>query len=85
MDIALDTSDKKYKDLAKDKFLEEVQNFSLKMSMQIIYVSDLFDYSKDKKHQQTMLSKIENVNFKNAKQKSVIYFALAKTFDDQKI
>jgi len=31
-----------------------------------------------------MLSKIENVNFKNAKQKSVIYFALAKSFDDQK-
>ena len=83
MDLSLDTSDKKYKDLAKDKFLESAKLFPENVDADYL-VSDLFDYSKDKKHQQTMLSKIENINFKNAKQKSVIYFALAKSFDDQK-
>lgn len=83
IDLALETNDKKYNDLAKIKFLESAKLFPENVDADYL-LSELFDYSKEKQHQQIMLSKIENINFKDAKQKSVIYFALAKSFDDQK-
>ena len=46
-------------------------------------LSNLIDYNKNQKHQKIMLEKIENNSFKE-EDKIPLYFALGKSFNDQK-
>ncbi|MDA9717062.1 sulfotransferase [Candidatus Pelagibacter sp.] len=83
IDLALETGDKNYYNLAEKKLLESSKKFPDNVDADYI-LSERYNYAKDNKHQKIMLSKIENIKFNNSKQKSVIYFALAKSFEDQK-
>ena len=38
------------------------------------------NYQKEKKHQKIMLNKVENINFSNRRQKSVLLFSIAIGF-----
>ncbi len=83
VDLALEKNDKNYRELAKAKFLESSKLFPENVDADYL-LSELYDYSKDIQHQKIMLRKIDSLNFTSNKQKSVIYFALAKSFEDQK-
>ena len=82
LDLAQQKNDKKYYDLAEKHLLISSDLFPLATGVDYT-LSTITDYSKNKNHQKKMLNKIEKFDFDDSK-KPFIYFALAKSFEDQK-
>ena len=83
IDLYQETNDNKYIELAKKTLLQCSNLFPENVDADYI-LSEVYDYKTEKHHQKVMLKKIDNINFVNKVQKSVLYFALAKSFEDQK-
>ena len=82
LDLAQQKNDKKSYDLAEKHLLICSDLFPLATGVDYT-LSTITDYSKNKNHQKKMLNKIEKFNFDDSK-KTFIYFALGKSFEDQK-
>tara|TARA_B100000029_G_scaffold495210_1_gene559952 strand:+ start:3826 stop:5427 length:1602 start_codon:yes stop_codon:yes gene_type:complete len=83
LEISQDSDDQIYKDLSKKNLLESSRLFPDNVDADFL-LSEVYDYQKEKKHQKIMLNKVENINFSNRRQKSVLLFSIAKSFEDQK-
>ncbi len=83
VDIFQETNESKYLEKAKETLLKCSNLFPENLDADYI-LSEIYNYSKEKYHQKIMLRKIENNKFINKNQKSIIYFSLAKSFEDQK-
>ena len=83
LEISQETDDLKYKNLSKKTLLECSSSFPENIDSDFL-LSEIFDYKQEKKHQKIMLNKINNLNFKSNRQKSVLLFSIAKSYEDQK-
>ncbi len=83
IEIFQDTLDPKFEELAKQNLLECSNLFPENIDADFL-LSEIFDYKKEKKHQKIMLGKINNLIIKNSRQKSVLLFSIAKSYEDQK-
>ena len=82
LDVAQQTNDKKLYEQAEKNFLLCSEIFPT--NVEVDYTLSTFtDYSLNDFHQKKMLNKIKNLNLNNEK-KVFIYFALGKSFEDQK-
>tara|TARA_B100000073_G_scaffold348149_1_gene365360 strand:+ start:1820 stop:3409 length:1590 start_codon:yes stop_codon:yes gene_type:complete len=83
LEISQDTEDLKYKKTAKEKLLKCSKLFPENVDADFL-LSEIFNYTNEKKHQQLMLNKVSNLNFSSNRQKSVLLFSIAKSYEDQK-
>ena len=83
VEISQDNKDVKYKDLALEN-LSECSKLFPENSDADFLLSELFDYSKEKKHQKIMLNKYAKIKYYDIRKKAVLLFAIAKSFEDQK-
>ena len=82
LDIAQQKNDKNFYNLAKKNLLISSELFPLATGVDYT-LSTIIDYSKNKYHQKKMLDKIEKIGIDENK-KHFIYFAIGKSFEDQK-
>jgi len=82
LDIAQETNDKKFYNLAEKNLILHSDLFPKSIGVDYI-ISTFVDYSKNNFHQKKMLNKIKKYQFEDA-HKPLIYFALGKSFEDQK-
>ena len=82
LDLAQRNNDKELYILAKKNFLLSSQIFPTLTDIDYI-LSQIIDYSNNDFHQKKMLNKIKQLKLNNV-QKTFIYFALGKSFEDQK-
>ena len=82
LDLAQQKNDKNFYNLAEKNLLISSELFPLATGVDYT-LSTIIDYSKNKNHQKKMLNKIEKMNIDENK-KHFIYFAIGKSFEDQK-
>ena len=83
LELSQETNDIKLKELSIENLSRCSELFPENVDADFL-LSEVFNYEKEKKHQHSMLKKIENLSFRNRRQKSVLLFSIAKSFDDQK-
>ena len=82
LDLAQQKNDKNFYNLAEKNLLISSELFPLATGVDYT-LSTIIDYSKNKNHQKKMLNKIEKIGIDENK-KHFIYFAIGKSFEDQK-
>ena len=82
LDLAHQTNQKKYYDLAKKNLLLCSELFPQILGVDYT-LSTIINYSENNYHQKKMLNKIEKLNL-TENENHLIYFALGKSFEDQK-
>ncbi len=83
LELFHETNDINYKNLSIENLLNSSRNFPENVDADYL-LSEVSNYSEDKEHQQIMLNKLDKLLFKNRKQKSILLFSIAKSFEDQK-
>tara|TARA_Y100001970_G_scaffold275566_1_gene376982 strand:- start:5312 stop:6904 length:1593 start_codon:yes stop_codon:yes gene_type:complete len=83
LEISQESEDKKYKDLSVKTLLDCSKSEPENVDSDFL-LSEIIDYSSSKAHQKVMLNKMNNLIFKSNKQKSVLLFSIAKSYEDQK-
>ena len=76
------TNDPNYKDLAIKNLINSSRLSPENIDADYL-LSEILDYKENKEHQQIMLNKIDSLDLRNRKQKSVLLFSIAKSFEDQ--